>query len=762
MASRRDAKKTQQDFFANMQTLFLGTGGDAGEGIVGQLKAAADDLRAASDMLRQTSQAQPTYGGPNGGRPTMPGDQTHRPRQHNDYQLDPGYSGYGALRRSAATELAARYGSTGTLLNQGHTFDPQMDRNGNITEFLERDQSGRLVGVHSPQSPMWGEAQAVYKKQQRAGSLSALAATPTPFYTGGPNGPVHTPGVQTAQHVVNSTVGRIPVVGGIIAGAIGGLIGAPDAVMNGIVNQRAKNAQYQAMLGGTNWSTGTHNRWLEEGFKLSQLYSGGLTGSQSVEAFRSVTGLGYTGQARDQSLGLITSNYKNLGMSVDDSLKLVGIMAQSSSTAFEQLKTVLNQVSQAAKNTGQNLELARANLTNLFNTSTGAIGGAGALQTSGLVGAYQTQLGRNFANVDFSGLLPGVNPGLTALQASTVGMSMSQYEMTQAAGGPQARALQEQAGDKLLAMSVAPTVGVVQPIVNQLLQQHGGVKAVTATNDSWQAFVKNVMRDPNFIKSGVNIMALKAQIKAYTGATMNDQQAVEWLLRQTTGVGASFKAVDKQQQQAMLQRRGGPHKVDLTSDGFKTGEMVQQYQQGLVGKGTFNRWLSANHYQYKDGTLTSTGVTADPLVDRFKKFANQDNHVVVQTKDGPKVVSGQYAMEHLKDQIAKGTAKFIGGQYDGQSVKDALGGGYAESNYKGTDTTHISGASAKHFKSVSAYEKANANKINGSGGKVIISPNPALAQLLSITATGNVTVANEGALWGYAPKPGQTGVNLGP
>jgi hypothetical protein len=741
MASQRDAKKKQQDFFANMQT------------VANDLASVTEDLRSAAHMLQQNAQAQPTYGGPNGSRPVFNGDGTHRPQSNRDYSLDQGYAGYGALRRSVASEAAARYGSTGGLFERGNTYAPRYDRNGQIKSYDEVDRQGVVVGTHGRSST---EAQQGYARQQRAQGFAQAANAPSPFFTGAGNGPVHTPGVSTAQHVINSTVGRIPGVGGIIAAGVGALIGAPDAIMNGIVNQRAKNAQYQSILGGTNWSTGTHNRWLEEGFKLSQLYSGGLTGSQSVEAFRSVTGLGYTGDARDKSLGLITSNYKNLGMSVGDSLKFVGLMAQSSSTSFENLKTVLNQVGDSAKSTGQNLELARTNLANLFGIATNAIGGPGALQTSGLVGTYQTQLGRNFANVDFSQMVPGVNPGLTALQASSVGMSMSQYELTQAGGGAGARALQENAGDKLLAMSVAPTVGLVQPIINQLMQKHGGMKAVTASNDSWQSFVQNVMRDPSFIKSGVNIMALKAQIKAYTGATMNDQQAIEWLLRQTTGVGASFKAVDKRQKQSMMQVTGGFHKerLDPTS-----ADYVQYNERNVAGgEAVWERYRKAHHIQVRDGQLYKENAHKDPILDNFKKFANEETHVVVQTKDGPKVVSGTYAMQHMKDQIAKGTAKFIGGQYDGQNIKDVVGGGYGESNYQGTNTTKVSGGDKHHFKTIADYEK-HANKTNGSGGKVIIAPNPALAQLLNITATGNVTVANEGARFGAVPKPDQVGPN---
>lgn len=731
-----------------MQTMFLGesstttngegvTPGENGGGIVGQLKAAADDLRAASDMLRQNTQAQPTYGGPNGGRPRFNGDGTKRPGQNHDY--GGGYAGYNGLRRSLITEAAARYGSTGGMLTRGNTYQAHYDRYGQVEYYTEHSQNGNLVGVHQRNSPTFGEAQTIFNRQQNANRIIGQGAVPHPFTVTGANGEVHTPGVSTTQHIVNSVGGFLGPVGKGVAAVVSGLIGAPDAIMNGVVNERAKNAQFQAILGGTNFGTGFHNRRLEAGFKLSQLYSGGLTGAMSEEAFRGVTNLGYTGNDRNSALGLITSNYKNLGMGVDDSLKLIGIMAQSSSTSFEQLKTVLNETSQAAKNTGQNLELARNNLTNLFAVATGTLGGQGALQTSGLLSGFQTQLGRNFAGVDFSGLLPGNNIGLTALQATSVGMPLSQYEMLQAGGGSQARALQEQASDKLLAMSVSPTVGIVQPVVNKLLQQAGGLKAVTSSNDSWQNFVQNVMRNPDFIKSGVNLPALKAQIKSYTGATMNDQQAIEWLLRQSVGVGASFSAVDKQQKNAMLQTR-------------KPGAYQYMIQTNKAGHVTSGHYVPVKSVPDK---------VNDPILNRFKdKFYNENTHVIVQTAQGEKVVSGTYALDHLKDQIARGTAKFIGGQYDGQTVAQVVGGGYAESNYKGQNTTHVSGKDASHFHSVKEYQKIAA-KNNGSGGKVIIAPNPALAQLLNITATGNVAIANEGAQWGYAPKPGQVGVYLG-
>jgi hypothetical protein len=548
--------------------------------------------------------------------------------------------------------------------------------------------------------------------------------------------------VTTAQHVVNATIGKIPVVGGIIAGVVGGILGAPDAVMNGIVNQRAANAQYQSILGGTNWGTGVHNRMLEEGFKLSQLYSGGLTGAMSTEAFRGVTSLGYTGELRDKSLGMITSNYKNLGMSVGESMKFLSTMAQTSSTAFDALKASLTEVSNAARNTGLNLDTARAGLLNLQTIGAQTTGGAGVGQNAGIVSVFQNQLGRNFQNVNFSQMLPGVNPGITALQASSVGMSMSEYEMTVADGGAKGRDLFVKAGDNLMAMAVAPEASMAKPIINKLLQAHGGLATVTSSNEALTAFLKEAA--PALDASGINIMGLKQRYFSYTGAVLTDQQAKEMVIRGVLGVGSSFSAADKQSKAAMSQTK---KRV------FDAG--------GTTGGGTPGKVASGHYIPNKVTAHTPSHiVTTDPLLDQFKKYANQGTHVVVDTKDGPKVVSGEYAFAHMQDQIAKGTAKFLGGENDGQSVAEALGqGGYGEANYKGVNTTKVSGADAKHFQAVDDYNRKHPNK-NGNGGTVIIAPNPALAQLLNITATGNVTVANEGAQYGSVPKPGQFGLNL--
>lgn len=736
MANQRDAKKNQQDFFSNMQTAFLGD-----EGIVKQLEGAAKDLRtAAADMLQQNSQAQSSLNPNVPAGPKFNGDGTRRPTYGGDgSSLGGGYAGYGGLLRSMAVQ---GYGTTGSIFSHGNTFRAHYGDDGQVAYYDEVSPRGQVVGTHNRNSPV---AQQGIARQQRSSTFAQATNAPSPFAMAGANGNVHSPGVSTVQHILNATVGKLPGPGAAIAGIVGGILGAPDAVMNGIVNERSKNAQYQAILGGTNWSTGVHNRWLQSGFKLSQLYSGGLTGAMSDEAFKGVTGLGYTGDLRNESLGMITSNYKNLGMGVNDSLQLVGIMAQSSNTAFNDLKSTLNEVSKAAKATGQNLELARANFTNLFGAATASLGGQGAMGTAGTLATWQASLGRDFQNVDMSNLLPGKNLGITALEASSMGMSPSQYLALQTGGGSyqgmSSQRVLAKATDKMVASALAPNVSVVQPLIQRMVQQAGGIKAVTANQQTLNQFMHKVMADPKFQASGVNFLALPQMLSALTGTNYNGNQAEQMLIRNAAGIGPSAEGSMDQSRESMLQSS----RLEKVSDPYK-----KLREHGMSPN---------DDYTTKGGTLYRK-TTNDPILDRFKDsgFYNKDTHVIVQTANGQKVVSGTYAYDHLKDQLARGNVQFIGGQHDGQSVADVVGGGYGESNYSGSSTTHVKGTDAKHFHSIGAFNKQFPS---GGGGKVIIAPNPALAQLLNITATGNVAVANEGAMWGYAPKPGQVGTHLG-
>ena len=749
MASKAQ-RNAQSSFFSEMQTMFFGTGSGKENGILGDLKDAADQLRVAADMLAVNTQAKPTYGGPNGGRPTTNGDQTVRPSVWgggpSGYPGNFSYPGtYSQLRSTIAQQVYTRAGSPGSVFSQGSQFQQRKHADGSVS-YEEYSPAGQLVATHNKGDASYETARAAYGRQQAAGGVASAIANGSVF-TSGAGGETHTPGVTMLQGIANSFK-SVPVIGPI-AGLVSGLIGAPDAVLNSIVNQRAQNAQYQAILGGTNFGTGFHNRRLLEGYKLGQLYSGGFTGKQATEIFNGVTNLGYTGALRDQALNLASSNYKNLGMGPDESLGFVSLMAQSTNSDFEQLKTVLNDVGNAAKATGQNLEMARKNLQSLFSIATQANGGAGSLQAAAGVAQFQTSLGRNFSNVNFSGLLPGQNIGITSMMANSTGQTLGAFELSQAGGGPGAKLSLAKAQDQQMALVVgsAMTNPQIRAVINSLGQRY---KQATGNDPHNQisAFTAYCLQDGQFNNLlGAILPQIQAASQAYTGATLNPEQAAEMVIRQA--LGTSFYAQANQQAAAMQQRTvsvGKPTAQQMELQGI-TEEHGRYYSNGPSGGA------------HIDITNKVKGMrqTIDPILDKFKaQYARGDVHVKVQTANGEQIVTGQYAYDNLKDQIAKGTAVFVDGPHAGQSVADVVGGGFAESNYKGTITTNVK-ANSKHFTSLSAWQ----SKHGGTGGTVVISPSPALAQLLSISATGNVLVANQSAAAGYPPSPTQTGLNLG-
>ena len=747
MASKAQ-RNAQASFFSEMQTMFFGTGTGKENGILGDLKDAADQLRVAADMLAVNTQAKPTYGGPNGGRPTSNGDQTVRPSVWGSgpsgYPGGFSYPGtYSQLRSTIAHQVYTRAGSTGSVFSHGSQFAQKKHADGSVS-YEEYSPAGQLVATHNKGDASYEAARTAYGRQQAAGGV-ATAISSGSVFSSGAGGETHTPGVSMLQGIANSFK-SVPVIGPI-AGLVAGLIGAPDAVLNSIVNQRAQNAQYQAILGGTNFGTGFHNRRLLEGYRLGQLYSGGFTGKQATEIFNGVTNLGYTGALRDQALNLASSNYKNLGMGPDESLGFISLMAQSTNSDFEQLKTVLNEVSNAAKATGQNLEMARKNLQSLFAIATQSNGGAGSLQAAAGVAQFQTSLGRNFSNVNFSGLLPGQNLGITSMMANATGQSLGAFELQQAGGGPGAKFALAGAQDKQMALVVGSALSNPQivSVINSLGQRY---KQATGNDPHNQisAFTAYCLQDSQFTNLlGAILPQIQAASQAFTGATLNPEQAAEMVIRQA--LGTSFYTQATQQAAAMQQRTTitpGMSAKNMEMQGI-TKKGGHYYEEGPTGK----------LYNVDNQVFTKT--TVDPILDKFKaQYARGDVHVKVQTANGEQIVSGQYAYDHLKDQIAKGTAVFVDGPHAGQSVADVVGGGFAESNYKGTTTTNVK-ANSKHFTSLSAWQ----SKHGGTGGTVVISPSPALAQLLSISATGNVLVANQSAAAGYPPSPTQTGINLG-
>ena len=178
---------------------------------------------------------------------------------------------------------------------------------------------------------------------------------------------------------------------------LGVVAGGAELIHKGIqfaTNQRAQNAQYQSIMGGSN-AAAFGQRLQEHLFGLNHL--GVMSGQQAQQAFLGTTSLGLRGSQRGSALQAIVKQYQDLGMSVSSSLQTMATAIQGGTTNFGQLTQALTQVNQVAQQFGVNAQV----MHQAFNQYLGAAqhvlgGGSGAIQSAtGFVQA-QGYLGKDF------------------------------------------------------------------------------------------------------------------------------------------------------------------------------------------------------------------------------------------------------------------------------------------------------------------------------------------------------------------------------
>jgi hypothetical protein len=263
--------------------------------------------------------------GPNGGRPIMPQHQS-RPGMNTPAGNNPNYGrGLGGVRRHIATGLQRRYGTP------GNTYEPLYEDPAN-----PNNQTGWRVRDHAAGRIFRTDVGSISPEEADAANAAAQGAA--------------------TRGGILGAFGEAGLVGGIRAVPyLGAAVMGAEAVHEAVAfagNQRAANAQYQSIYGGTNFAQ-FGQRTQQYGFQLGQLFGGGLTWDQSQQAFQGISSLGYQGAQRSNDLNFVVQNYKNLGVSVSDSLKLITEASQNLNESLTGLRTGLENTRNAAIATGQ-------------------------------------------------------------------------------------------------------------------------------------------------------------------------------------------------------------------------------------------------------------------------------------------------------------------------------------------------------------------------------------------------------------------------
>lgn len=644
--------------------------------------------------------------------------------------------GLSRLQRSAAQAAHNRYGLGAAR------YVEQRDQNGQITHYnaFNRETGapvlngqGAMAEIGTAEVGARGAVSSVAGALGRGGTIGALRAVP---------------GVGTA------------------------MMGAEALyqVSNFVSNQRAANAQYQSIYGGSNME-GMGQRVHAEGFKLrnswDNLFGGGntLTQGDADKAFKGVSAMGMQGSQRNKQLDFATSNYKSLGMSVDESLQLIGINAKQASTNLGDLHNQLKAVGDMAKQTGQNADVMRQSFIKTYGTNVqSSLGQAsGAISTAEV--AMSAGLGRPFGGLDYTSMYN--TGGSMAVLAAQSGYQNSAQFSAMAQDNPMIMA---GAMDNQLAAAFEAVVPPqVKAQIQQLIDQAGGGDAV-ANNPGAQQNIAHQIQLGGMIQEQVLRSALKAR-NLPSIDTLSIEALFQYMVLWVAQKGKGLEVATAKQMAKTDQK--------TTTFSGKAGALDTR----TMGVGVTSSYNAATN---------TTTVTTDPVIANLTKGIGANGMVQVQTADGPQIVTVTEATKNFRDQLIDGTAVIATGADKGSTVGQKYGKeynakkgtssvtkkgfdysafgkkdaayiqglnlspedlGHLAQQFKGNTFRSVGGSNALRY----AADKMSSKEASGSGGNITVGITPELAKYLNITTSGKAIVEG-GAAAGAPPAlsaPGQ-------
>lgn len=653
------------------------------------------------------------------GRPQARGDGWSKLAHHNAAYLR---ATHGGLRRflntKAAEDLHQRYGM-GTERNP--TVVPVRNQAGEVTHFEERDAAGNVLRSVVADTE---EGRSLARTALRMASISrAAGAIAAGRGLGGAlSGAVSgaaTAGAGGVAGAAGGAAGTLARVGAKAIPVVGWALAALDVVGAGLrfaQEQRAKNVQYQSIYGGAN-TEGFGQRLQEEGFAWGQFFTTGLQDEDARKLFKGVSSLGFRDSQRGELLDFAQKQYKNLGMSVDQSLQAIEIAARGSNTQLVGLEKALTRVSQAARVSGQSADQLRQKFLGTFQATTQAGFGISAAQVAGIVTAEGPGGSRGLQGVDYTGAFTEGQQRFTAAQ---LGVSYGELVYQNSIGNtvPGLEAL-----DKRIQTAVNTVLsGGAKRWLDSKIQEVGGRDKVKGDTGLQASIGQELTRyiDPGAVKA-----VAEGLVGPGTLANVPEDKVGEWVVRNYVGAGDLSEAAEAEQagENQRPLAEGERHGVEAEW-GVLGAPAGTDFIQDNYGMNPFSGEVRSKNsaldaYSERQG---QTGM-ADPAIEAFIQTTGKYSEigVEVQTKDGKKVVSKDEAIRYYGDQIAKGTARIVGGppDMDGMTIGQLTGvtqQDYTASHGRDTDTTNDTAAEGAPGVSAEEWKEGHPSSYEEEGG----------------------------------------------
>lgn len=444
------------------------------------------------------------------------------------------------------------------------------------------------------------------------------------------------------------------------------------------VDQRAKNAQFQTIYGGSN-ADQFAQRAHGAAFRWSQF--GTMSGQQANQLFMGVSQLGLQGDQRQDALDFATKNFRSRGLDIAQSLELMTTAIDHGVNNFSALSSSISQVSKSAQEGGRNVGQMVERYNQMFGQLASQIGGQAAVTVAGNLTSVSAALPRELGDVNLGGLASSPTMRIMAAQN---GMSYSQLlGMSQQAGGADMLAhMQQRMFNQRVTQSMSP--GVMQSIQQRIQQaSRGGVLSAGEARGvgAWA------------LENGLNADQAMAMAQSLGIQGVNPGNVGTYVAEAIAsgGLGISTQA---DQHDAVRRRLAGADTSRIGGQAIHRGSDIKaSSREGVVGrqevalagdlgvnaKTYASHWKDAGtashdmHFYARD-YVEKTGRRSKVLED-LMAGGNYDpsRRFTVKTKSGLRDVDMHTAIEHYSDQLMQGDVEISAGKGAGQTVGEFTG-----------------------------------------------------------------------------------------
>lgn len=538
--------------------------------------------------------------------------------------------------------------------------------------------------------------------------------------------------------------GMVGALGGGAAKLAGGVGLAYTVAQQGIAfaeDQRSQNLEYQRALGGSN-AEGFGQRAREQMFGWSQI--GGMGSGQAQELFRSVTALGMQGNERGRAIEEAGDWFYKFGMNVSESVELIKSASENGITAFSELTTALDQVTEAARNSGVSAVNARQMFTQNFQRAAATIGGQAAVGFAGAVTSEFVGQGPAFQNVDASGMFTDQN---LAVLGAMNGMSQPEVLALARSNSSNDRARLAQMQQRFLTQNAQVLLGRQgMAAIDQFVQANP-----QANDTQFRQLATELMRGP---LRNVDTRAIQELLGAVGIEGVTSQNAVEMLARVQTGKLNVATAQENYEKGVATSTLGQGDNKDIYDVIARVrGEDVKDVRldaqvgsnDEIGGTGLFMGQTKRAENLYLRNVEKTKRVS--PLIEQALKNFDPNWRFKVQVADGKeREVTMDDALRYFGDQLAKGDVQITEGRSAGSTLAEAVG-------LEGDRNVNITSASNQKL---AGKGKAADGVDFGEGvqGRVLVSAAPELRRLLRFSGEG-IATTDPNVPPNPHPRPGQ-------